>query len=129
MPTADKDFESLFDQGVPDVSPSSSPGPDPTVGNVADGYSPDTAQGRTGEYKSTMSLAGTQKAEPSSTVADYPVEGVEWSHKNQEEQQYVTDYIEDCIKVFADDYQLKGPIPRWRQTSIISTGYQFPSAG
>ena len=30
---------------------------------------------------STMSLAGTQKAEPSRTVADYPVEGVEWSHK------------------------------------------------
>ena len=56
---------------------------------------------------STMSLAGTQKAEPSRTVADYPVEGVEWSHKNQEEQQYVTDYIEDCIKAFADDYQLK----------------------
>ena len=58
---------------------------------------------------STMSLAGTQKAEPSRTVADYPVEGVEWSHKNQEEQQYVTDYIEDCIKAFSDDYQLKGP--------------------
>ena len=37
------------------------------------------------------------------------MEGVEWSHKNQEEQQYVTDYIEDCIKAFADDYQLKGP--------------------
>ena len=57
----------------------------------------------------TMSLAGTQKAEPSKTVADYPVEGVEWSEKNREEQQYVTDYIEDCIKAFSDDYQKKGP--------------------
>jgi len=58
---------------------------------------------------STMSLAGTQKAEPSRTVADYPVEGVEWSEKNREEQQYVTDYIEQCIKGFSDDYSLKGP--------------------
>lgn len=57
----------------------------------------------------TMSLAGTHKAEPSKTVADYPVEGVEWSEKNREEQQYVTDYIEDCIKVFSDEYQKKGP--------------------
>ena len=58
---------------------------------------------------STMSLAGTQKAEPSRTVADYPVEGVEWSEKNREEQQYVTDYIEQCIKTFTADYSLKGP--------------------
>lgn len=58
---------------------------------------------------STMSLAGTQKAEPSHTIADYPVEGVEWSEKNQEEQQYVTDYIERCVKTFTDDYSLKGP--------------------
>ena len=57
----------------------------------------------------TMSLAGTQKAEPSRTIADYPIEGVEWSLKNREEQQYVTDYIEDCIRAFSDDYQLKGP--------------------
>ena len=57
----------------------------------------------------TMSLAGTQKAEPSRTIADYPIAGVEWSLKNREEQQYVTDYIEDCIKAFSDDYQLKGP--------------------
>lgn len=57
----------------------------------------------------TMSLAGTQKAEPSRTIADYPIEGVEWSPKNREEQQYVTDYIEDCIRAFSDDYQLKGP--------------------
>ena len=69
----------------------------------------------------TMSLAGTQKAEPSKTVADYPVEGVEWSEKNREEQQYVTDYIEDCIKAFSDDYQKKGQlIPRWLPISIIS---------
>ena len=57
----------------------------------------------------TMSLAGTQKAEPLRTIADYPIEGVEWSLKNREEQQYVTDYIEDCIRAFSDDYQLKGP--------------------
>ena len=56
-----------------------------------------------------MSLAGTQKAEPSRTIADYPIEGVEWSLKNREEQQYVTDYIEDCIRAFSDDYQLNGP--------------------
>ena len=65
-------------------------------------------KGEGDEYQ-TMSLAGTQKAEPSRTIADYPVEGVEWSEKNREEQQYVTDYIEDCIKVFAEDYRLKGP--------------------
>ena len=58
---------------------------------------------------STMSLAGTQRAEPSRTIADYPVEGVTWSEKNQEEQQYVTDYIEQCVKGFSDDYSLKGP--------------------
>lgn len=57
----------------------------------------------------TMSLAGTQRAEPSRTVADYPVEGVAWSEKNQEEQQYVTDYIEQCVSTFTDDYSLKGP--------------------
>lgn len=57
----------------------------------------------------TMSLAGTQRAEPSRTVADYPVEGVEWSQKNQEEQQYVTDYIMQCVSAFTDDYSLKGP--------------------
>ncbi len=58
---------------------------------------------------STMSLAGTQRAEPSRTIADYPVEGVEWSEKNREEQQYVTDYIEQCVRSFTDDYSLKGP--------------------
>lgn len=58
---------------------------------------------------STMSLAGTQRAEPSRMVADYPVDGVTWSEKNQEEQQYVTDYIEQCVATFTDDYTLKGP--------------------
>lgn len=57
----------------------------------------------------TMALAGTQPAPPSKTVADYPVEGVEWSKKNQEEQQYVTDYIEDIISQFTDRYTKKGP--------------------
>ncbi len=65
-------------------------------------------RGEGGCYQ-TMSLAGTQRAEPSSTVADYPVEGVEWSEKNREEQQYVTDYIERCIRGFSDEWQLKGP--------------------
>ena len=62
-----------------------------------------------GSNFSTMSLAGTQRAEPSRTIADYPVEGVAWSKKNQEEQQYVTDYIERCVATFTDDYALKGP--------------------
>ncbi len=44
----------------------------------------------------TMALAGTQKTP-------------EWSKKNREEQQCVTDYIEECIKEFADKYTLKGP--------------------
>ncbi len=44
----------------------------------------------------TMALAGTQRT----TV---------WSGKNREEQQCVADYIEDCIKEFADDYSLDGP--------------------
>lgn len=57
----------------------------------------------------TMSLAGTQKAEPSHLVADYSVEGVVWSEKNREEQQYVTDYVEQCVREFATDCRLKGP--------------------
>lgn len=65
-------------------------------------------KGKNQEY-STMSLAGTQKAKPSHTIADYPVGGIEWSEKNQEEQQYVTDYIENCIKAFTSEYCLKGP--------------------
>ncbi len=65
-------------------------------------------KGKNQEY-STMSLAGTQKAKPSRTIADYPVEGIQWSEKNQEEQQYVTDYIENCIKAFTSEYSLKGP--------------------
>ena len=57
----------------------------------------------------TMALAGTQPAPPSKTVADYPIKGVEWSKKNQEEQQYVSDYIEDIISDFTDRYTKKGP--------------------
>lgn len=57
----------------------------------------------------TMSLAGTQRAEPSRRVADYPVEGVEWSAKNREEQQYVTSYIEQCVRGFTPHYSLRGP--------------------
>ena len=37
------------------------------------------------------------------------MEGGEWSEKNRDEQQYVTDYIEQCIKTFTADYSLKGP--------------------
>ncbi len=51
--------------------------------------------GEDGEF-STMALAGTQKSP-------------EWSEKNREEQQYVTDYIERCVKGFADGYTLNGP--------------------
>ena len=76
----------------------------------------------------TMSLAGTQKAEPSRTIADYPIEGVEWSLKNREEQQYVTDYIEDCIRAFSDDYQLKGPYTTMAANLYhLRTDITFPS--
>ena len=51
--------------------------------------------GEKGDF-STMALAGTQKSP-------------EWSEKNREEQQYVTDYIERCVKGFADGYTLNGP--------------------
>lgn len=59
----------------------------------------------------TMSLAGTQKA-PMTSVCPIPheaTEGLEWPQKDQEEQQYVTDYIEACIRTFSDDYCLQGP--------------------
>lgn len=62
-----------------------------------------------GDVYETMSLAGTQRAQPSRRVADYPVEGVEWSEKNREEQQYVTSYIEDIVRSFSSDYSQKGP--------------------
>lgn len=57
-------------------------------------------QGSEGEYY-TMSLAGTQKTEAP--------EALEWPQKDREEQQYVTDYIEACIRTFSDDYRLQGP--------------------
>ena len=41
--------------------------------------------------------------------------------KNREEQQYVTDYIEDCIKVFSDEYQKKGPY-----TTMAANLYHLP---
>lgn len=58
---------------------------------------------------STMSLAGTQKATATHQIKDEPIEGIEWSEKNQEEQQLVTNYIEECIQKFADECTLKGP--------------------
>lgn len=57
-------------------------------------------QGSEGEYH-TMSLAGTQKTEAP--------EALVWPQKDREEQQYVTDYIEACIRTFSDDYRLQGP--------------------
>ena len=57
-------------------------------------------QGSEGEYH-TMSLAGTQKTEAP--------EALEWPQKDLEEQQYVTDYIEACIRTFSDDCCLYGP--------------------
>ena len=60
------------------------------------------------EFK-TMALAGTQQAPPSDIIADKPVEGVEWSQKDREEQQYVSDYIEDVLSEFTDHCHKKGP--------------------
>lgn len=57
-------------------------------------------RGSEGEYH-TMSLAGTQKTEAP--------EALVWPQKDREEQQYVTDYIEACIRTFSDDYRLQGP--------------------
>lgn len=60
------------------------------------------------EFK-TMALAGTQPAPASTIVSDKPIEGVEWQEKDQMEQQYVTDYIEDVISEFSQHYTQKGP--------------------
>ena len=60
------------------------------------------------EFK-TMALAGTQPAPASTIVSDKPIEGVEWQKKDQMEQQYVTDYIEDVISEFSQHYTKKGP--------------------
>ena len=60
------------------------------------------------EFK-TMALAGTQPAPASTIVSDKPIEGVEWQEKDQMEQQYVTDYIEDVISEFSQHYTKKGP--------------------
>lgn len=57
----------------------------------------------------TMALAGTQVAPSSDVVSDQPVEGVNWSEKDREEQTYVSDYIEDVISEFTERYSKKGP--------------------
>lgn len=62
-----------------------------------------------GNNFSTMSLAGTQKATTTHTLKDEPIEGVEWSEKNQEEQLVVTNYIEECVKKYSDECSLTGP--------------------
>ncbi len=36
-------------------------------------------------------------------------EETDWTKKEQEEQQYVTDYIEDVISEFTDEYSKEGP--------------------
>ncbi len=57
----------------------------------------------------TMALAGTQPAPPSDILDNKPIEGVEWSKKDKEEQQYVADYIEDVLSEFSDHCNKKGP--------------------
>lgn len=77
------------------------------------------------EFK-TMALAGTQPAPPSTTVVDEPVTGVNWSKKEQEEQQYVSDYIEDVISEFTDHYSKKGPFTTMAaQLYHLRTDYLF----
>ena len=77
------------------------------------------------EFK-TMALAGTQPAPPSDTVADKPVTGVKWSKKEQEEQQYVSDYIEDVISEFAEHFSKKGPFTTMAaQLYHLRTDYLF----
>lgn len=65
-------------------------------------------EGKGMEY-ATMALAGTQQAKPTQLITDYPIEGVAWSEKNREEQQYVADYIARIIRRFTDDITEKGP--------------------
>lgn len=65
-------------------------------------------EGKDGTF-STMALAGTQQADPSQVVADSPVEGVTWSEKNCEEQQYVADYLHQTLREFTSDITAKGP--------------------
>lgn len=57
----------------------------------------------------TMALAGTQVAPPSQVVSKQPIEGVNWTKKDMEEQAYVADYIEDVITEFTEHYNKKGP--------------------
>lgn len=58
---------------------------------------------------STMALAGTQVTPPTKTVADYPVEGVEWSAKDRQEQQYVADYIAAILSGYTARCTARGP--------------------
>ncbi len=65
-------------------------------------------KGEEGNF-ATMSLAGTQKATTAHVLRDEQIAGVEWSEKNREEQQIVTNYIEECIRKYADECSLTGP--------------------
>lgn len=77
------------------------------------------------EFK-TMALAGTQPAPASTTIADEPIMGVKWSKKEQEEQQYVSDYIEDVISEFTEHYSKKGPFTTMAaQLYHLRTDYLF----
>lgn len=81
--------------------------------------------GQNGEF-TTMALAGTQEAPPSKTVADCPVEGVEWSQKNRNEQQCVADYIARAISRFSADCTQKGPFTTMAANLYhLRTDFQF----
>lgn len=65
-------------------------------------------EGKSGAF-TTMALAGTQRAEPTRLITDYPIEGVTWSEKNREEQQYVADYLHQTLQAFTHEITTKGP--------------------
>lgn len=64
----------------------------------------------------TMALAGTMKLKPSQHTFDTPFSQREpqpaWSDKNIREQQYVSNYIKDCLHQFTPHVKAKGPYTR-----------------
>lgn len=82
-------------------------------------------EGNSGTF-TTMALAGTQQAEPTSLVSDAPVEGVMWSEKNREEQQYVADYLHQTLQEFSADITTKGPYTTMAANLYhLRTDFQF----
>ena len=74
----------------------------------------------------TMSLAGTQTAPSPQRVTDETAKEIVWSTKNMEEQQYVSDYIEDVIASFTPHYSKKGPYTTMAaQLFHLRTDFQF----